>query len=84
MPETEPGPGQHFKSYIEDTVGMYEYVAEDKNITIATSIVKDTGMTADRNRMRQVLARLLDSMIKYTPHGVAMVIEVRIKNESTL
>jgi signal transduction histidine kinase len=60
---------------IEDTVGLYEYVAEDKSITISVNCAKDIGMTADHNRMRQVLANLLDNAIKYTPHGGSIVID---------
>lgn len=59
----------NISNIIEDTVALYEYVAEDKSITISVDCAKDIGMTADRNRMRQVLANLLDNAIKYTPHG---------------
>jgi signal transduction histidine kinase len=74
----------NISNLIEDTVGMYEYVAEDKNITIAVNCAKDIGMTADRNRMSQVLANLLDNAIKYTPHGGNIVIDAYQEKEHTV
>jgi signal transduction histidine kinase len=74
----------NISNLIEDTVGMYEYVAEDKNITIAVNCAKDIGMTADRNRMSQVLANLLDNAIKYTPPGGNIVIDAHQEKEYTM
>jgi signal transduction histidine kinase len=64
----------NISNLIEDTVGLYEYVADDKCITISVNCAKDIGMIADRNRMRQVLANLLDNAIKYTTRGGNIVI----------
>jgi signal transduction histidine kinase len=64
----------NISNLIDDTVALYEYVAEDKSISISVNCAKDIGMTADRNRMGQVLANLLDNAIKYTPHGGNIVI----------
>jgi signal transduction histidine kinase len=54
---------------IQQTVEMYEDVAEERGVTITTSIAGDLSIPADRNRMRQVLANLLDNAVKYTPAG---------------
>jgi signal transduction histidine kinase len=51
---------------IEEIVELYEHVAEDKHIAVSFSCPKNIGITADRNRMRQVLANLLDNALKYT------------------
>jgi signal transduction histidine kinase len=69
---------------IEDTVALYEYVAEDKNITISVNCTKDIGMIADHNRMCQVLANLLDNAIKYTPQGGNIVIDAYQEPEHTV
>jgi signal transduction histidine kinase len=69
---------------IEDTVGLYEYVAEDKNITISVNCAKNIAMTADRNRMRQVLANLVDDAIKYTPCGGSIAIYAYHEHDQTV
>lgn len=54
---------------IQDAVDLYEYVAEEKEITI--TIVRDEKLFAniDPVRMRQVWANLLDNAIKYGKVG---------------
>ncbi len=74
----------NISNLIEDTVALYEYVAEDKSITITVNCGKDIGMTADHNRMCQVLANLLDNAIKYTPHGGNIVIDAYQEPEHTV
>jgi signal transduction histidine kinase len=51
---------------IEEIVDLYEQIAEDKDITLSVNCPNDVCITADRNRMRQVLANLLDNAVKYT------------------
>jgi signal transduction histidine kinase len=54
---------------VEDTVDLYRHVAEEKRIVVATATIPDLWLTADRSRLRQILANLLDNAIKYTPAG---------------
>ncbi len=54
---------------IQDTVELYAHVAEDKNVSLHTSSANDLLLSADANRMRQVMANLLDNAVKYTPSG---------------
>jgi len=60
---------------IDDIVDLYSYVAEEKEIKVNTGFPKELYVTADRNRIRQVLANLLDNAIKYTPSGGRVDIE---------
>jgi signal transduction histidine kinase len=54
---------------IRQVVGLYEDLAEDKAITIVRTVPLNMTITADRNRLLQILANLLDNAIKYTPPG---------------
>jgi signal transduction histidine kinase len=54
---------------VEDTVDLYRHVAEEKQIVVTTATIPDLWLTADRSRLRQILANLLDNAIKYTPAG---------------
>jgi signal transduction histidine kinase len=54
---------------MEEVADLYRHVAEDKNIVLYNNCSNDLFMTADPNRVRQILANLLDNAIKYTPSG---------------
>ena len=60
---------------IEDIVGLYGYVAEEKGVSVYTGFPEELYLRADRNWIRQVLANLLDNAIKYTPSGGRIDIE---------
>jgi signal transduction histidine kinase len=59
----------HLSALLEDAVDLYREVAAEKGITVSTSAPRELCLCADRNRMRQVLANLLDNAIKYTSPG---------------
>jgi signal transduction histidine kinase len=54
---------------IVDMIDFYHYVAEEKNIRLEQNLSNGIFVTADINRMRQILSNLLENAFKYTPAG---------------
>jgi signal transduction histidine kinase len=54
---------------VSGLVDLYDDVAQDKNIAVATNIDPTGTITADRNRLQLLLSNLLDNALKYTPDG---------------
>jgi len=51
----------------EEVTELYEDTAEDAGISLQTNIDAALTVPADRDRLRQALANLVDNAIKYTP-----------------
>lgn len=60
---------------VHDAVNLYADVAEDKGVALESRAAPGVCVSADRNRMRQVVANLLDNAIKYTPSGGRVEVE---------
>lgn len=54
---------------VREVASVYEDVAEDRQIALSTAVEAGVTVQADRDRLRQVLANLVDNAIKYTPGG---------------
>jgi signal transduction histidine kinase len=52
---------------VEEVVSVYEDVADEKQIAVTKRVEAGLTVNADRDRLRQVLANLIDNAIKYTP-----------------
>ncbi len=69
---------------VRQTVDLYEDLAEDKQLRITASADEHLVVPVDRNRMRQVLANLVDNAVKYTPAGGEIHIEARRQGASAV
>jgi signal transduction histidine kinase len=62
---------------IRQSVELYEDLAEQRGVQMDSACDGDLRIPVDRNRMRQVVANLLDNAVKYTPSGGRIHIEAR-------
>ena len=54
---------------VRDAVDLYADLAEEKSIAIEVAVPERLPIVADRARLTQALANLLDNAVKYTPAG---------------
>lgn len=57
--------------------GLYEYVAEEKKISLAIEVTPDLAVTADKVRLQQAVANLVDNALKYSPRGTTVTLSAQ-------
>jgi signal transduction histidine kinase len=62
---------------VSRAVDLYREVAEAKGVTLAAAAPADIVVTADRTRLEQVAANLIDNAVKYTPAGGRVDVEIQ-------
>jgi signal transduction histidine kinase len=68
----------------EEVIELYNYVAEEKHITVTTNFAGPCEAWVDPIRMRQVFANLLDNAIKYTPEGGKVTVRARTEENNVV
>src|SRR6185369_3753630 len=58
-------------------IDLYRDVADAKGVSLSASAFDEVVVTADRTRLEQVAANLIDNAVKYTPPGGHVDVEVR-------
>jgi signal transduction histidine kinase len=69
---------------IAQSVELYEDLADERGVRIESTVPEPLTASVDRNRMRQVLANLLDNALKYTPAGGSVRIAARREGSDAL
>lgn len=69
---------------VDEVVDLYNYVAEDKGVTVSVRAVERLCLPGDRSRLRQVIANLVDNAIKYTPRDGRVEIETHQKDHHAI
>jgi signal transduction histidine kinase len=68
---------------VAEVVGLYEYVADEKNVELQMHVAPDIMINADRTRITQVWANIVDNAIKYGKNGGYVRIAAR-RNDNTV
>ena len=67
----------HLADVVTRAVELYRDVAEARGVTLTVDAQADVVVTADRTRLEQVAANLIDNAVKYTPAGGRVDVDAR-------
>ncbi len=65
------------EALFRETIDLYADLAEEKHQTLTSSATPGLALEADHNRLRQVMATLVDNAVTYTPEGGTITLKGR-------
>ncbi len=69
---------------LREVIDLYESVAEERSLRLVTHLEPHVIALADRNRIFQAVANLVDNALKYTPAGGQVEISTARRGESAV
>ena len=70
------------KTLFQEIADLYEFTAEDKNISLLIEAPSDLILKADKTRLTQALANLLDNALKYSPKNTSVTLQARLLEDN--
>lgn len=67
-----------------EVIELYQYVAEEKKITVTADFGSSCEALIDSARMRQVFANLLDNALKYSDIGGKVNVQTRCEGDNVV
>ncbi|MEI9950187.1 MAG: HAMP domain-containing sensor histidine kinase [Pseudomonadota bacterium] len=75
---------EDFAQIVREAVELYEFVSKESGVTVVTHLAPDVRILADRRRISQVCANLIDNALKYTPTAGRVEISVIAAGDSAV
>jgi signal transduction histidine kinase len=69
---------------LRDAMDLFSEIAEDKGVELALDAGPGIVVDADRSRLRQALANLVDNAVKYTPAGGRVSCSARVEGNAAV
>lgn len=74
----------NIRETLEDVIALYQYVSEEEQITVSLECPDNIFIPADKTRISQVWANILDNAIKYGYESGTVIIRVSTSNHHVI